>query len=262
MTVPPSASLETAELPQDTRYRIRHDLPCACGYNLRGLSLLDRCPECGGEIASNPWRTSILDRTWSTRVSRGSLLLVFLVAPPTFFVLRYSGTRFLWLALLLDVLGAFGAWLVSARDPASGRPRHDAVLRGLLRFASASWVAAGVFALIRERWPLFRNDTLSLVYHAQLALVLYLTFGQLENVAERLGRSSLVRCCTAARFLVPLVAVVPAVTIVTEDMLGWSTAARVWDPLMIVRSILGLGAVFLLGHLHCAVRAATPPRLR
>lgn len=34
--------------------RVIDDLPCiACGYNLRGIRLRDRCPECGGEIGDS-----------------------------------------------------------------------------------------------------------------------------------------------------------------------------------------------------------------
>jgi hypothetical protein len=42
--------LATVEQPGDVRYRIPNEHRCTCGYNLRGLTLTARCPECGKRI--------------------------------------------------------------------------------------------------------------------------------------------------------------------------------------------------------------------
>lgn len=48
----PSPSFDTAQIPADAWVRVlTGDLPCAkCRYNLRGMSILSKCPECGTPV--------------------------------------------------------------------------------------------------------------------------------------------------------------------------------------------------------------------
>lgn len=47
----PSTDLTIGASPEDRRYQIQDDFACACRYNLRGLTLTGRCPECGKPIS-------------------------------------------------------------------------------------------------------------------------------------------------------------------------------------------------------------------
>ncbi len=81
------------------------DITCIeCGYNLRGMSSLTKCPECGTFVCESlkPDRLLFSDKQWFARVVRG----VGIVSTAT--------TAFVVVTLLAASIGVFRAWGVAA----------------------------------------------------------------------------------------------------------------------------------------------------
>ncbi len=121
MTTPSTDDLLESQPPTGVDDTIRDELPCACGYDLRGLERTGRCPECGEEVAvairwnADPFGTPAVVR----RMVRGlAIVQLAYVAWVVVLFLRgfnESGDRFAY-------------WLIGASGPKSfivmtSRPR-------------------------------------------------------------------------------------------------------------------------------------------
>ncbi len=156
----PAARLPTAAL--DSAGRVAQDVPCrTCGYNLRGLSPDDRCPECGTAVARS-MRGDLLaaaDPAWLRRVCRGQLYIgiggvVLLVRLPLAFlfgVLGLGAIPYFWMAeeLVYDFLCLtfvlIGVVWVTTLDPRLSLTEQPVGLRRITRGAAIG--ALGVQSL-------------------------------------------------------------------------------------------------------------------
>ena len=129
---------------------VRVDLACLrCGYNLRGLSLDSRCPECNLEVAPCA-RGDLLryaDHAWVRRLAKGTELLVW----GTVAVVVPFG------AAIGAALALYAIWLLTAREPGAlthgGRARRWAIRAGfvvttiLLALPARRWATRGPFTI-------------------------------------------------------------------------------------------------------------------
>jgi hypothetical protein len=119
---------------------VDRDVPCRrCGYNLRGLSVSGRCPECGAAVSvsvqgdwlcySEPGFLRTLRRgisyiLWSMLFSVAvgvlGIVLEFAAGPAPAIYIAFA-------SLLADLLGIAGAWMLTAPDPGGiGEDRYGA----------------------------------------------------------------------------------------------------------------------------------------
>lgn len=149
-------------------HRVTDDVRCArCGYELRGLTVDQRCPECAAPVA-NSLQAEMLDFAapeFLDRLMRGALLarisaivalctvavtaVLIIIAigvgtatggPPTAVMVILA---FVWLLGPLGCGGCavFGWWLLTSPDPGAGGTRKDRRIRPVLRVGT---VVAGV----------------------------------------------------------------------------------------------------------------------
>ena len=128
---------------------VGQDVPCRrCGYNLRGLPLLSRCPECGTAVGvsvhgdllrySDPQFVTTLHKgvrlmLWSILVTVIGIVALLV----TNMINRSAGLSFgaRMLPLAGSVLNVIGAWLLTTPDPSGiGEDRYGTA-RKVIRFS-------------------------------------------------------------------------------------------------------------------------------
>lgn len=196
------------------------DLACLdCGYNLRGLSVKGRCPECGVSISLtltaeiNP----IADREWLARTIIGVRLYTLTILSPL--VLLGAGAAleyFRWWPGVLEPT----SWLLCGTGPiaftlaiwrSTTRARNDsdwhfATWFALLRFLSAITAVLAVLLCIEHYNALSRWDSLPFLFGAGLVLTDALFLAYLGSVAWQMpGPLKQWGYATAARL--PLLAI-------------------------------------------------------
>jgi hypothetical protein len=141
-TPPTSDQLEAGRSREDVRYRIPAEFRCLCGYDLRGLTLTGRCPECGrGVIETIRAHDVRYDRS---RATVGSAALTILLA------------------------SVFWGWAVFLWAPGSARPQVAPVW---LLAAAGPHPALG-FALLARNARGFASIGIHLVFWAHFMQVL------------------------------------------------------------------------------------------
>jgi len=105
------------------------DVPCRhCGYNLRGLRQDSRCPECGVPVslAIHGDLLSYADPGWVAGLARGTTYILWGVLITLLVAVLNVGLEHLaaipaavtaGVALFAGLVGFYGAWLLTARDP-------------------------------------------------------------------------------------------------------------------------------------------------
>lgn len=142
------------------------DVPCAkCDYNLRGLTAVGRCPECGEPIDSSIRRNRLLfaNPKWLATIARGQAIIfaaitAIPIAPVVIAMVagalapqgNTDGFQFT-MVLLMFVSGAvvtggiaIGVFLSTRREPAFEPPQSLSVIRWIARVCAA----VGVFGVI------------------------------------------------------------------------------------------------------------------
>ena len=132
---------------------IAADLACSgCGYNLRGLTLDRRCPECGTTIARSAFGTDLRysDPSWVDKLQRGANLLRWYIALRIMMgvmggavgaILGALGAATLMrlqailipVGLVVQCLGVAGAYLITTREPRVTLTEDPVTLRKVVR---------------------------------------------------------------------------------------------------------------------------------
>src|SRR5688572_1575750 len=142
--LPPSALPAGAPARGDDRgvaRLVNSDLPChKCGYNLRGLALDGRCPECGTPVGTSA-RGELLryaDPAWVAKLVRGLRLILWGVLAAI--VAAAGGTCVFGETLLAEIVGfagglvnVYGAWLLTEPNPGSFGEDHTVTARKIVR---------------------------------------------------------------------------------------------------------------------------------
>jgi predicted Zn-ribbon and HTH transcriptional regulator len=141
---------------------IAHDRDCDhCGYNLKGLPMGSKCPECGTPVrrVSSKLNGTIMDEAPTHFVRK--LRLGFLFASSAIIILIAgaftSNLTYAYVDIVASLLWVGGIFLVTLPRPNRGKIRPDKVLdndkfRMLVRALNASWIAdalitAGIISL-------------------------------------------------------------------------------------------------------------------
>lgn len=134
-----------------TAARVEHDISCRkCGYNLRGLSVEGRCPECGSAVGlslqgdllrySEPAWVDGLRRGISLIIAGIAVMVLAVIAsvllnggraaptPRTLLVSQLGG-------IVFAVLNLIGTWLLTERDPSGLGEDQYGTSRKIIRVA-------------------------------------------------------------------------------------------------------------------------------
>lgn len=163
MTVPYELTPEPepVALPPAAPASVDEDIPCRrCGYNLRGLPIASRCPECGvplnvsvnGDLLrySDPEFVGTLHRgvrlmLWGILVSVIGAILAVVVTATSRSAVSSLGVQLLPLAG--SVLNIIGAWLLTTPDPSGIGEDLYGMARRLIRIALIADVLNHVISL-------------------------------------------------------------------------------------------------------------------
>ena len=164
---------------------IDRDTPCrACGYNLRGLVEIGRCPECGRPVAESLERAELRhsDPAWLRGMVTGLTILLratavnLVVAVLMLFVPSELGLDALGSAvnLVAGAVALYGAWLLTAPEPDA--PDHTGAAPQVARVALIVGLVGTVITLLGH----VSGDAISL-----------LIFGGAAELAEVVGQVAL-----------------------------------------------------------------------
>lgn len=151
----------------DAQGRIDEDVHCrSCGYNLRGLDLDSRCPECGASVGMSVYGDFLRysDPDWVGRLSKGMDLIVYAIALAIFgglaTLLVVLASEAMWggalepvvawvvvLYMVVAVLMLRGIWLLTTLDPAKPLEETD-VVRNVARYGLLVNWALSILAMV------------------------------------------------------------------------------------------------------------------
>lgn len=170
---------------------VREDLPCVyCGYNLRGLALSGRCPECGGSIWDALLRRDIL--TLRRLLKRAGisclvlavwpLVLAMLIALPP--ASRFTGAAaavlLIFIAICAVVGSCFWAFMTADYFPPGEKEQERIIVLTSIAFVGTT--LAGIYTIVLGLGPVAGAGSASPSYE-RLSIawdaVLLLTSGQL-----------------------------------------------------------------------------------
>jgi hypothetical protein len=235
------------------------DVPCRkCSYNLRGLAVAGKCPECGTPIGvsihGNLLRYS--DPTWVEKLARGVNLILWgivasIVGGIAGAVLGETVDRWVGeaVAFLGQLVGLFGAWLLTEPDPGTDEPPQTVTSRRVVRFALLTGLAHNLlmFAADPAMEPvLFRALSIAAIAAAIVGVVgLFAELYYLEILAGRIPDPALAKRARDVRWGF---AISYGAMIVLGGIIGLiaATSGQVGGGLFIFGCVVGIAAIVAL----------------
>ena len=146
------------DMPLDGAGVVNRDLPCRkCAYNIRGLAVTARCPECGAPVGVSVHGDLLRysEPRWLQNLSSGAgfvfwgLLLSIAVSFVGGIVAQFVGP---WVGPLFGIAGGivylYGAWLLTEPDPSGLGERQYGRARQIIRVALAASIVGQVLQFI------------------------------------------------------------------------------------------------------------------
>jgi hypothetical protein len=144
--------------------QVSEDLPCLkCGYNLRGLPLDGRCPECGTAIGRSTYGNALRfsEPAWVRQLAGGARWILwgnlyvvaaaFLAQIALLGGMSYATTS--WSIMIPGLVWLVGCWKLTTPDPAEQVPGRIGA-RGVARWtAVASQLVIPIGAVAEKRFP-------------------------------------------------------------------------------------------------------------
>lgn len=140
---------------------VQMDVECRkCGYNLRGLDGLGRCPECGTPVGLSIQGDLLrfADPQWLRTLAKGLNLILwgilanFVAAAGGGVILLMTGNSFLQgaIGLIGSLVSFYGTWFFTEPDPSGLGEAQYVNSRKFVRIALGVGLLGGVLTLVRE----------------------------------------------------------------------------------------------------------------
>jgi hypothetical protein len=239
---------------------LRRDVACsACGYNLRGLAVQGRCPECGQEVSVSlaeyvvPDAAAVaIDPRWRRRMTEAVVLALLGLGLALAGVLGWPGFIRPHGARSVVPMGLLSTWWMSQwwsairltwRDPALLRPRWTDRLRAWgLRLSATAYLALPLLweACLRShdgawvlpmRVALWSGPVAALAYFLQLAHV----FARL-SLPRRAGQAVVIGWLLALTLRAQMTSFQGMLT--SEDVLAWAASFQFGSPGLLAITVL------------------------
>ncbi len=241
----------------DQPQTITRDVLCVrCGYNLRGLDLAGRCPECNNPIAQSVEGDLLprADPVWLERLQLGmtvklwNLVVGFLVGVVAGILVGAAGLPGVFVTLVAlagAALGLWAAFLITSQEPRVSMTEDPVSLRRVVRGCAVAVVFAQVMQQAGEYAP---NGAALLVIGLALgvgaSVVSYFgEFVYLRRFARRIPDARLVRSTTTVMWgMATMVALAGAGGLITA-----ATAPPAAGP-----SVFGTAGLAVGGAIACA----------
>jgi hypothetical protein len=190
------------------------DIACRkCTYNLRGLSLGGRCPECGSAVGLSVQGDLMryAHPTWVRTLQRGVVFILVGIAVIVLGVVvsmvmgAVNGPMLIAQGVMLigNLLSVYGAWLLTEPDPGGIGEERYGTSRKIIRVALAVGLGSTLIQLISERATSPPPVMMGLVVIAGLAGLVGLVgqFAQLNYISKIATRIPDERITKRARLL-------------------------------------------------------------
>ena len=180
---------------------VRDELPCRkCGYNLRGLHVEGRCPECGTPVGVSVMGELLRysDPNWVRTLARGvktiiaGIVVIVLGVIVSMVVGAMRGPLELAQAIILigNILMVVGAWLLTEPDPSGVGEDKYGTSRKIIRIALIAGVINTLLNLMAEAIVLPPPVRIAVVVVGVLAGIVGLVgqFAQLNYLSKLAAR--------------------------------------------------------------------------
>ncbi len=270
---PPPLAQNPSMLPgmTDAQGVVTTEIPCRkCSYNLRGLHIEGRCPECGRAVGLSV-RGDFLrysDPGWVRKLHRGTRLIIWAVVVIVLGVIvgvaLGIGLNNAVLAAALPVtamligyvLYLLGTWLLTEPDPSGLGEDQYGTSRKIIRIALLLGVVNQAMEIARQFAPIPEalRSTLTLIGFAFSVAGLVALFAQLQYLKKLAMRIPDQPLANRARFLMYAIGISYGLVIVLGLLTGLLVGVGGPGPAIALGGIAGIAGLALLVFMFMYLR--------